>query len=75
MERGQELLILMAPPTNRAAHAPSSQQHRVLGATLRVLSYGMAVGSAFMEELIKRYRLDVLCLLEVKVDTVELGKR
>ena len=69
----QKLLILMAAPNNNgSAKAPTSQQHREVGATLRVLSHNIAGGSVFLVELIKKFRPDIVCLQEVKIETAEL---
>ena len=63
---------MMAPLINMAAPAPTSQQHREVGATLRVLSHNIAGGSVFLVELIKKFRPDIVCLQEVKIETAEL---
>ena len=69
----RKLHILMDHSTNKiAAPAPTSPQHRGVGATLRVLSHNIAGGLAFLVELLKKYRPDILCLQEVKINTAEL---
>ena len=64
----------MSPATRAALGVPAlPPQQGLAGAPFRVLSHNLAGGTLYIPELIKRFKPDVLCLQEVKMDTKQLS--
>ena len=64
---------MMVTTTRAVPPAPVIMQQHLAGAPLRVLSHNIAGGTLYISELIRKFKPDILCLQEVKIDSKELN--